>query len=192
MGSRYTAAEAAALERQALANGGTVRAIPVRGPGDWPGPCPDCGLNQGSCHCGQGTRRKVVPVKSQGRPLQGPCQSIWIPGWFPAPMNKLTTSNGHWSTTGRLKKADKDIIAAYSVYATKATGPRKVSILLILPKGKRMPDEDSLEKSVWDSLVHCGRLVNDSPKWCRRGAPPAYARALLECQPGTVILLEDL
>ncbi len=36
MGARYTAAEAAALERQALANGGSVRATPVRGTGESP------------------------------------------------------------------------------------------------------------------------------------------------------------
>lgn len=108
-------------------------------------------------------------------------------------MNQLAAKPRHWSVSAKLKKSDRDIVAVYARHVTEATGPRRVSIMLVLPKGKKCPDEDSLEKSTWDALVQCKRLVNDTPKWCRRGLPPSYARAIgAESAVGTLILLEDV
>lgn len=175
---KFTAQEAAALERQ-------------YGPAI-PRPVQVSGAAAMSVQSVHQCRKSNYSESLNSSSVQGPCQSLWIPGWFPTPMNKLTTSGGHWSTTGRRKKADRELIGFYcQVATTKANGPRNVSIMVVLPKGKRLPDEDSLEKSVWDSLVHCGRLVNDTPKWCRRGSI-SYARALLGAVPGTLILLEEV
>lgn len=134
----------------------------------------------------------TLPKQAKRAPCSiGPCQSLWIPNWFPTPTNKLGASPRHWSGPAKLKKGDRDIVGFYARHITEATGPRRVSITLVLPKGKRLPDEDSLEKSTWDALVQCKRLVNDTPQWCRRGEIN-YVRALLGARPGTLILIEDL
>ncbi len=122
---------------------------------------------------------------------QGPCQSIWIPRWQPALLNKLM--QGHWGNSARQKKADKQIVAFYFAQSgiPKATGPRRLSMMFVLAKGKRLFDRDAPWKSTKDALAACGALLDDTPALCVDGSV-SYARALLECQSGTLLMLEDL
>lgn len=137
------------------------------------------------------TAKSTTKQKPANLSTSGPCQSLWIPNWTPALLNQW--DGQHWSKRSKLKKADATIVAAYfrGSGLEPARGPRRVSLLFVLPKGKRMFDEDASEKSVRDALVHCSALVDDTPRLARRGSI-GYARALIDCQVGTLILLEDL
>ncbi len=130
-------------------------------------------------------------VSALPTPLQGPCQSIWIPNWQPALLNKLM--QGHWGNSARQKKADKQIVAFYFAQSgiPKATGPRRLSMMFVLAKGKRLFDRDAPWKSTKDALAACGALWDDTPALCVDGSV-SYARALLECTAGTLLMLEDI
>lgn len=139
---------------------------------------------------------------------------IVIPNFVPTPLNRLL--GAHWAEAARMKKADRDVIAAHAGEQNvpkvtivrsdkprktgtgkptvgrmkKGTGPRRrVSIIVTLAKGERRFDNDALQKVVWDALVATGYLVNDSPVWCESGGDPEWRRG---DRRETVIELEDL
>ena len=71
---------------------------------------------------------------------------IWtidLPGFVPCPVNRLL--NNHWAEAGRLKKHDREVISAaclaYEVQPAQTR--RKVSLLVVWPKGKRSVDKDA-------------------------------------------------
>lgn len=137
-------------------------------------------------------KAKRVCEKRTPLPQSVPCQSLWIPNWTPGLLNQIM--RGHWSNGAKIKRADKDIVAFYFSQAgiSKATGPRRVSLVFILPKKKRMFDRDAPWKSCKDALAACGALLDDTPRLCIDG-PVSYARAIgAESAVGTMILLEDL
>ena len=76
-----------------------------------------------------------------------------------------------------MKKADRESVAfAVALCGVPAaTCRRKVSMLIVLPKGERTPDPDAFDKSLRDALVACGALKNDSAKWVA-GEDPRFAR----------------
>jgi hypothetical protein len=122
--------------------------------------------------------------------LNSPGYALWIPEWFPALTNKLLTC--HWAKAGRLKQADKDVVALYfgrSGIPT-ALSKRRVDLHFIVPEGKRRWDEDAAWKSGLDSLAACQALRDDGPKWCKQG-DVFWSRAMSEAW-GTQILLRDL
>jgi hypothetical protein len=51
----------------------------------------------------------------------------------------------------------------------RATGKRRVDIVVMLGKGQRTTDPDALWKSSLDALKVNWLLVDDSPKWCEMG-----------------------
>ena len=123
-------------------------------------------------------------------------QTIYVPGWIPASLNK--SQGRHWSVKSKSKKADRVAIADAVLFSGIRTHGRKrrcVSMFLILPPGKRCPDDDNLWKNVLDGLVHSLVLFNDSPTWVKRGTL-TYARGIVhpgDVNPmGTFIVVEDL
>ncbi len=96
-----------------------------------------------------------------------------IPDWAPTPVNKLY--DHHWASRRKHKKSDAEIVAYYARNVPKASQKRAVSLHVVFPPGKRMPDVDAYAKSLLDSLVHCKLLVNDSSAWCVLN-PVAYSR----------------
>lgn len=98
-----------------------------------------------------------------------------IPGWRPATVNELI-AGGPWGAA-RLKKHDRDHVAVYARIdrIPRATGKRRVSLMITLCKGQRRWDTDALWKSLLDALVWAGMLIDDRPKWCELG-PVEYAR----------------
>lgn len=115
---------------------------------------------------------------------------IAIENWRPTPLNKLM---GHWSKGHKLKKADRQIIAHYCRNIPKATGKRAVDIHVILGKGKRKTDPDSLHKSTLDALVHCGMLVNDNDTYVELGRVTQGKVADTPMKwHGTILVLTDL
>lgn len=187
MGFGFSKAQEAELERQAIERGGSVTK-PARLNDPWLGPIELRDAPASSKTRGQSS--KLAPkVANHATP---PCQSLWVPNWTPGLINQWDGS--HWTRRAKIKKADKEIVAVYfhRVGLTTAEGPRRVSMLFVLPKGKRMFDRDAPFKSCLDALVYAKALVNDSPKWCVHG-PVSYARAIgAESAVGTLILLEDL
>jgi hypothetical protein len=101
--------------------------------------------------------------------------TLEIPGWMPTRLNQMT--GRHWAKGHRLKKHDKEIVAiAVAMGGVPAARcRRRVSLLIVLPKGQRAPDPDAFDKSLRDALVACGALKNDSAKWVQ-GDDPRFAR----------------
>lgn len=84
---------------------------------------------------------------------------IRIPQWRPTPLNELT---GNRFKAGRLKKADREIIAHYCKHTPKAAKKRLVEVEIVLGKGGRKCDPDAYWKSLLDALVHAEMLTNDN------------------------------
>jgi hypothetical protein len=89
---------------------------------------------------------------------------IDIPDWHPAPLNKLM---GNWRKTSKLKKADLEMIWAYTKIAKVPYQriKRSVELTVTLEPGQRAPDPDAFAKSVGDALVNSYALWNDSHLW---------------------------
>lgn len=92
-----------------------------------------------------------------------------IPGWRPAPLNKLM---GHWGKSHKMKSTDRMVIdntaTAYGI--PNATGKRRVDLLIIYPKGMRSTDPDSHWKSLLDALTCCGVLRDDTKNYVELGS----------------------
>lgn len=116
-------------------------------------------------------------------------QIMRIPHWHPTPLNKLL---GHWSQAHKQKKADREIIQAYAaIYGMReATGKRRVTLTVLLPKGKRATDPDSMHKSLLDGLVHAKLLVNDSLRWVE--LPPVQFARMNSGVDGSIVELTDI
>jgi hypothetical protein len=117
-------------------------------------------------------------------------QSFFIPGWHPAPLNKLI---GNQFAANKLKKHDKDQIAraklAYNLEP--ATKKRRVDLVMFLGKGQRAIDPDSPLKSLNDALVANSLICNDSYIWVEN-RPTQFVRVMGDAVPGTMVILEDV
>ena len=113
---------------------------------------------------------------------------ITIHNWRPAAINTLMRS--HWSTPGKLKKADANMIAAYAMIDSipKATGKRRVSLEITLTGRQRQVDPDAYQKSTLDGLVKCGMLLDDNAASVEWGCV-WYIRI---GEAGTTIILTDM
>lgn len=114
---------------------------------------------------------------------------VWtfrIPNWEPTPVNKLY--DHHWASRRKHKQSDAEIVAHYGRGVPGAVRKRSVSLHVVFPPGKRMPDVDAYAKSLLDSLVGCGILVNDSSAWCVL-EPVGYSRGQ---ELTTFITVEDV
>lgn len=114
---------------------------------------------------------------------------IHIPRWHPVTLNRLM--NSHPMSRSRLKLADLQMIGAYAVKAKvpKATGRRRLEIVITLGKGQRAPDPDAYFKVTNDALVRLGFLRDDSRTWLDL-MPVRYERAIEKAT--TLILTEIL
>ena len=109
-----------------------------------------------------------LPTPKQGDPTRF---VVRIEGWHPTTLNVLV--NSHYMEANRRKTADADLVAfeCYRAGVTKAVGRRRVRLAVILAKGQRSPDPDAFHKSLHDSLVRCGALVDDNAKWLDMTTP---------------------
>lgn len=110
---------------------------------------------------------------------------IIIKNYHPPRLNELM--HGHWSSGAKLKKQCTHMIAAYSRHIPKAACKRKVELLMQMAPRQRCADVDAYWKSVLDSLVKCGILVDDHPKHCEI-MPVVYGRGEFK---QTIIRLYD-
>jgi Holliday junction resolvase RusA-like endonuclease len=111
-----------------------------------------------------------------------------IDGWIPTSANRW--AGHHWTVKHRYKKADREIIAVYAARdgIPRATGRRRVDLVVVLAKGQRTPDADNLWKSTLDGLVACGLLTDDNS----RGVELGTVRFLRGEKRATRIDLHDL
>lgn len=123
--------------------------------------------------------RRVDPPKEPARFM------IRIPGWHPAPINKLYS--GHWAKRKRLKEQDRNIVEHYAQPWPKATSKRRVRVAIVLGPRQRACDPDAYFKSLLDALTHAGMIVDDGPKWVEL-APVEFRRGTR----ATEIWLEDV
>lgn len=114
--------------------------------------------------------------------------TLAIPGWSPTPLNRLIGC--HWGTAAKRKAHDRDILgtAVVSYCVLPAFRRRRVSLMVVLPKGKRATDPDSLWKSTLDALVHHGAIKNDNKEWVELGKVE-FARGP---ELMTILTLEDV
>ncbi len=110
---------------------------------------------------------------------------IKIPNWFPATLNELMGT--HHMVSAKRKKADRNLIWAYTRHLPPAEKKRRVLLTFVLPKGKRAFDPDAPQKSTGDALVYAKMLKNDSHLWVE-WAPVKFTRGDME----TIIELEDM
>lgn len=88
------------------------------------------------------------------------------------------------------KQHDYAVIMAEALIqgVPEATCKRRVSLRLILGKGQRGADPDAYWKCLFDALVACRLLIDDSGPWVEQGTVE-FDRG---SRKATVILLEDL
>ena len=111
-----------------------------------------------------------------------------LPGWHPTPLNRLL--RGHWGRGAALKKADRERVfwESRAQAIPKASGQRRVSLVLTLGPRQRGCDVDAYWKSLLDALTFARLIVDDGPRWCEIGEV-TYERG--ECR-GCVVILEDV
>jgi Holliday junction resolvase RusA-like endonuclease len=114
--------------------------------------------------------------------------TLTIPNYLPPSLNDLLSGN-HWSRHKK-KRECRELIAGYcwEQAMAKATGKRRVSLLLTLGPRNRRRDEDNVWKAILDALVHVGLLVDDASEWCELGTV-TYARGPNRC---TTVTLEEV
>ena len=110
--------------------------------------------------------------------------------WHPATYNEMHGRTVHWGRKARLKKRDREVVGTLYAKLPKATGRRRVSLVVVMAKGKRCPDKDAYWKSLLDALKHHGMLVDDNPKHCEPGTV-TFDRSN-DTYFGTRIILEDV
>jgi hypothetical protein len=115
-------------------------------------------------------------------------QTFTIDNWHPTSINELT--KGRVRRGIRLKKLDRNLVAAYAIKfgITKATGRRRVDLTIVLGPRQRGCDPDAYHKSLLDALKNAGLLIQDT----RHGVSftePTYIRADAHA---TIITLTDL
>lgn len=117
------------------------------------------------------------------KPVGGIGTAEWtfrVPGWTPTPLNRILYGK-HWTIGARLKMDDFEMIAYYGRHVPKTgNAKRSVSLHVVFPPKKRMPDVDAYAKSLLDALVSCCIIVNDSQHWCRM-EPVSYSRGDMLC-----------
>lgn len=114
--------------------------------------------------------------------------TLTIERWYPSTINQLLRSV---RMRIRRKKLDREVIMAHAWQQKipKAQGKRRVSVHIVLGKGKRAADADAYHKSLLDACKHAGIIVDDTSRYVEL-APVTFSRNSI--QPGTVITLEDL
>jgi len=112
---------------------------------------------------------------------------LTVDGFHPAKLN--TYLGRHWAVGARKKKDDAQRlgIEAHLQGVAKATGKRRLSIVIRYAKG-RPCDADSILKSLLDACVTCGLLLDDGPKSLELGSITHEHAA----RKGLVLTLEDL
>lgn len=124
----------------------------------------------------------------------GKRHEITIPNWRPATVNQIYGNGPRWWQGAKLKKRDRQVVAAFLPPEARVDPSRpvkrRVRLVLTFAKGERRPDKDNVWKSVLDALRHAGGIWNDSPDWCGYSEPEMVRTS--DGTSGTIVILEDI
>ena len=141
------------------------------------------------------TTRRAAAAPPRVPTQAGGVQVLQLPGWLPTSVNRLLGGRTRGGIIARHKLKQADVahigVAATLHGARKATGPRRVDIHLVQPKGRRRIDADNCWKVTKDGLKHAGLLLDDTPRLCRDG-DVTYSKALDGGWWGTWLVLTDV
>lgn len=130
-----------------------------------------------------------LPSLAFGEPTAEPpgVHRLILLNWRPTPLNRLV---GHHMRAARLKRADRLAVemAARAFGTPKATGKRRVDLIIRPAKGQKRTDPDSPWKSALDALVHAGLLLNDTHAAVEQGTHTPTLKGMAR----TEIVLTDL
>ena len=114
-------------------------------------------------------------------------QRLVLDGWQPTSLNRLLRMDKH--SRQKALNCDAWVIGCEAKVQglTKATGRRRVSLVIRHAKGKAVVDPDALYKSLLDGLRKCGLLKDDNRHWLELG-PVTYEAAPKR---GLVVVLEE-
>lgn len=112
---------------------------------------------------------------------------LLLPAFTPGTLNQLM--RGTLLTRMRRSKGDREVVCHYAAESgiPKATGKRRVSLVVTLGKGQRPFDVDAPWKGMLDSLRHAGLILDDIPACCAIGSL-TFDRG----ERKTMVILEDL
>lgn len=102
-----------------------------------------------------------------GAPVTSTAPGSWtvkVPGWRPMAVNEMLGPNKFVRSRG--KKKDRDVVALAFKDVPKATGKRRVSLLVTLGPRQRGHDIDAYWKSLLDAIKHAGIIKDDRKEWC--------------------------
>jgi len=120
-------------------------------------------------------------------------QVIRCDGYIPPSDNE--TNGKHWAVAHRLKTEDKkrikEFVGKHSFLSLGVYSKRRVSLHIVLPKGKRRYDKTNCWKVILDSLVDARVILDDAPKWFEPGTI-TYGRDEYGEWHGTYIIVEDI
>lgn len=96
--------------------------------------------------------------------------SLVLEGWHPTRLNRLVGC--HWGTRSKRKRLDRQRVAVEALVQKipKATGKRRVELVLTLAPRQRAGDPDAYWKSLLDALVAAGLLTSDNRQGVELGA----------------------
>lgn len=116
---------------------------------------------------------------------------LYLPQFTPTSTNQLFRSV---KGRVRLKKGDRAVVAYCAGLANipQATGRRRVSLRITLPKGTRAMDPDNAHKSLADALKAAGLVRNDSHRWLEWGPTLFQRETTGRGTRETFVILEDL
>lgn len=117
---------------------------------------------------------------------------ITIPNWRPVRDNQIA-GGIHWSKRKKLKDGDAQMVAVYArqADAPHALGKRRVSLEIVLTGRQQETDPLAYCKSLFDALVKCRMLIDDSAQFVVWGGT-TYTRASRGVRGSTTIVLEDM
>lgn len=131
----------------------------------------------------------TATVTEPHRPITPPVRYVvTILHYHPVPLNALIGRS--WQVVHRMKQFDAERIAGEMLVAgvPKATGKRRLTLRIVLGPRQRSPDPDAFWKVLLDSLVACGRLMDDN----RQGVELMPVEVERGKAKATILTLEDL
>jgi len=113
----------------------------------------------------QFTAHKDAPTTPEG---PGPWEIV-IERWTPPSVNELL--HVHWAKANRIKKGAAELIAyaCREAGVPRATGKRRVSMVIYYPRMDHAIDPDNAWKAVNDALKHAGAIVDDRAEFLELG-----------------------
>lgn len=127
-----------------------------------------------------------MTTRAKPKPVVATRWEIAIPGCHPPRLNQLM--HCHWAVKNKRKKAWTLALGTFAQGVPTATTKRRVTLVITLAPKQRSPDVDAFWKSVLDSCVALGLLVDDNPKWVEI-SPVVYLRGE---DKATTLVLEDI